>query len=84
MERLTDCIKNGMHLTDCDDDGFCNHCGYQDDSDEQEQVENDYCCDNCGGGFAKEEMDFDVNDQDLCKNCNYKSFNDFPYGNDEE
>ena len=52
--------------------------------DEWERFENDYCCDNCGGGFAKEEMDFDVNDQDLCKNCNHTSFNDFPYGNDEE
>ena len=52
--------------------------------DEWERFENDYCCDNCVGGFAKEEMDFDVNDQDLCKNCNHTSFNDFPYGNDEE
>ena len=39
-----------------------------------------FCCDNCGGGFIKEEMDFDVNDQDLCKNCNHISFNDAPYG----
>jgi hypothetical protein len=37
-------------------------------------------CDCCGGGFIKEEMDFDVNDQDLCKNCSYISFNDAPYG----
>jgi len=29
-----------------------------------------YMCDNCGGGFIREEMAFDVNDQDLCKNCN--------------
>jgi hypothetical protein len=29
----------------------------------------DYCCDNCGGGFTRNEMVFDVNDQDLCKNC---------------
>ena len=52
-----------------------------------------YCSQNCliiraswmiGGGFAKEEMDFDVNDQDLCKNCNHKSFNDAPYGEDED
>ena len=49
---------------------------------EWERFENEYSCDNCGGGFAAEEMDFDVNDQDLCKNCNYKSFNDAPYGKD--
>jgi hypothetical protein len=49
---------------------------------EWERFENDYSCDNCGGGFAKEEMDFDVNDQDLCKNCNHTSFNDAPYGDD--
>jgi hypothetical protein len=43
--------------------------------DEWERFENDYCCDNCGGGFAKEEMDFDVNDQDLCKDCNKEDSN---------
>ena len=47
---------------------------------EWEKYENEYCCDNCGGGFIKDEMDFDVNDQDLCKNCSYRSFNDTPYG----
>ena len=47
---------------------------------EWEQYENEYCCNNCGGGFLKEEMDFDVDDVDLCKNCNYTSFNDAPYG----
>jgi hypothetical protein len=26
-----DCIKSGLHLTNCDADGFCNHCGYQDE-----------------------------------------------------
>ena len=51
---------------------------------EWERFEKDYCCNNCGGGFAKEEMDFDVDDQDLCKNCNYTSFNDAPYGDDED
>jgi len=49
---------------------------------EWEQYENDYCCDNCGSGFTREEMDFDVNDQDLCKNCSYISFNDAPYGDE--
>jgi hypothetical protein len=47
---------------------------------EWEKYENEYCCNNCGGGFIREEMDFDVNDQDLCKNCSYISFNDAPYG----
>jgi len=49
---------------------------------EWEQYENDYQCQNCGGGFTREEMDFDVNDVDLCKNCNYTSFNDAPYGDE--
>ena len=48
---------------------------------EWERYENEYMCNNCGGGFIREEMDFDVNDQeDLCKNCSYVSFNDAPYG----
>jgi hypothetical protein len=25
-----ECIAEGLHLTDCDDDGYCNHCGCQD------------------------------------------------------
>jgi hypothetical protein len=24
-----DCKKSKLHLTDCDNDGFCNHCGNQ-------------------------------------------------------
>lgn len=41
-----------------------------------------YMCQNCGGGFLSEEMDFDVeeNDCDLCKNCNHQTFNEAPYG----
>jgi hypothetical protein len=50
---------------------------------EWEKYENEYCCDNCGGGFIHEEMDFDVNDQDLCKDCSYVSFNDAPYGDEK-
>lgn len=46
---------------------------------EWEQYENDYQCQNCGGGFTRDEMDFDVNDVDLCKDCNHTSFNDAPY-----
>ena len=41
-----------------------------------------FMCNCCGGGFTREEMDFDVNDQDLCKNCNHTTFNDAPYGED--
>ena len=29
---LGECIANGTHLTDCDDDGYCNFCGEQDAS----------------------------------------------------
>lgn len=35
---------------------------------EWERFENDYQCQNCGGGFMREEMVFG-NDNDLCKNC---------------
>tara|TARA_R110000868_G_scaffold210568_1_gene460639 strand:- start:377 stop:583 length:207 start_codon:yes stop_codon:yes gene_type:complete len=30
MRKLKECISDGVHLTDCDNDGFCNHCGHQD------------------------------------------------------
>jgi len=30
---IRSCIANGKHLTSCDDDGYCNHCGYQEDGD---------------------------------------------------
>ncbi len=35
---------------------------------EWEQYENDYQCQNCGGGFIREEMVFG-DDVDLCKDC---------------
>lgn len=35
---------------------------------EWEQYENEYCCNNCGGGFIKEEMVFGE-DNDLCIDC---------------
>ena len=42
-----------------------------------------FMCNCCGDLFPREEMDFDVDDEsDLCKNCNYQSFNDAPYGDD--
>lgn len=44
------------------------------------EEENRYMCQNCGGGFLQEEMDFGVNDDDICKNCNHISFNEAPYG----
>ena len=45
--------------------------------------ENKFMCICCHELLPREEMDFDVdNDQDLCKNCNYQSFNDAPYGDE--
>lgn len=29
MKDLLDCIKSGMHLKECDNDGFCVQCGNQ-------------------------------------------------------
>ncbi len=36
--------------------------------DEWERYENEYMCDNCGGGFMRDEMIFG-DDNDLCKDC---------------
>lgn len=33
---LADCIASGLHLTDCDNDGYCNFCGFQDNGEEDE------------------------------------------------
>jgi biotin synthase-related radical SAM superfamily protein len=46
----------------------------------QIEDESSFMCNSCHDLFPREEMDFDVNDSDLCKNCNYVSFNDAPYG----
>ena len=35
---------------------------------EWEKYENEYCCDNCGGGFIRDEIVFG-DDNDLCKDC---------------
>jgi hypothetical protein len=35
---IGECIATGKHLTDCDDDGFCNYCGEQDPCDTEKQV----------------------------------------------
>jgi len=34
---LDECIENGTHLTDCDDDGYCNYCGEQTSAEEREE-----------------------------------------------
>ncbi len=47
---------------------------------EWEQYENKYMCNKCHEHFHKADMDFDVNDSDLCKNCNTVTFNNAPYG----
>lgn len=40
-----------------------------------------FICNSCHEHFPREEMDFDVDDdQDLCKTCNYQSYNEAPYG----
>ena len=45
--------------------------------------ENKFMCNKCHEHFHRADMDFDVdNDQDLCKNCNYQSYNEAPYGDD--
>jgi formylmethanofuran dehydrogenase subunit E len=42
---------------------------------EEEQVdyENKFMCNKCHEHFHAADMDFDVNESDLCKNCNYVS-----------
>lgn len=58
--------------------GYC-HFGF-----EMKMIVDDepqFMCNCCHDHFPREEMDFDVDDdQDLCKNCNYQSYNDAPYG----
>lgn len=34
FEIVKECTESGMHLTDCDNDGFCNFCGYQESLDD--------------------------------------------------
>jgi hypothetical protein len=37
---------------------------------EWERFENEYCCNNCGGGFKRKEMVFgNLGDNDLCVDC---------------
>jgi formylmethanofuran dehydrogenase subunit E len=43
-----------------------------------------FMCNSCHEHFPREEMDFDVDDdQDLCKTCNFVSYNDAPYGEND-
>lgn len=28
---IEECIKDGLHLSSCDEDGYCNYCGEQDE-----------------------------------------------------
>jgi hypothetical protein len=34
MDDILECIEKGVHLTSCDDDGFCNNCGEQESEEE--------------------------------------------------
>jgi hypothetical protein len=36
LERksIKECIADGTHLKDCDDDGYCVICGYQEEEDD--------------------------------------------------
>jgi formylmethanofuran dehydrogenase subunit E len=48
---------------------------------QQIEEEPTYMCNSCHEHFPADEMDMDVeDDQDLCKNCNFVSYNDAPYG----
>ncbi len=31
---LAECLASGQHLTDCDEDGYCNLCGHQEEHEE--------------------------------------------------
>lgn len=37
-DALKACIAGGLHLTDCDDDGYCRNCREQDGGDYQEDT----------------------------------------------
>lgn len=54
METLKECIESGLHLTDCDNDGFCNHCGYQED-----YIPCEYCGQDCYNGEGCDEYNAD-------------------------
>lgn len=34
---IKECVENKTHLIDCDDDGYCNYCGYQETLDDLEK-----------------------------------------------
>jgi hypothetical protein len=41
-----------------------------------QEVPPQYICNSCSEHFIKELMDFDVEGDDYCKNCNHTSYND--------
>lgn len=47
-KSLGQCIQDGTHLTDCDDDGYCNYCGEQDGPPVEEAPPLDVRCAACG------------------------------------
>jgi hypothetical protein len=71
MEEVID-FYEGTYFVE--EDFFCNI------TDDEEPL---FMCNSCHDHFPREEMDFDVDDdQDLCKNCNYQTYNEAPYGQD--
>lgn len=57
---IKECIKTGLHLINCDDDGFCNQCGHQE--------EDIVICPNC-----KEEVEVYIfDDSCMCGECGEK------------
>jgi hypothetical protein len=38
---VEECIKYGNHLTACDEDGYCNLCGYQESAEDLESEKKD-------------------------------------------
>ena len=45
MVSWQECESRGLHLTDCDSDGYCNLCGEQESSEWHENCEED--CNHC-------------------------------------
>lgn len=71
---MANIIAHYEHISFVEEDFFCNLVA------DEEPL---FMCNCCHDHFTREEMDFDVDDdQDLCKNCNYKSYNEAPYGQD--
>jgi len=39
MSTLDECVVSGYHLQSCDDDGYCNSCGHQDNDGDKKTYE---------------------------------------------